>query len=107
MADPHAAPVVEIDDFGRLPEAQHVGRQHSIPLSKCGYRSLPADFGADAELATVQQDHRVAVAGFQVTGDQPVDHELFALHPLLIPYPAAWPGVDRTNVNTCDASRFS
>ena len=78
VADPHAAPVVEIDDLGRLSEAQHVRRQHSIPRSERGYGVLPADFGADTELPTVQQDHRVAGAGFKVAGDQPVDHDSFA-----------------------------
>jgi hypothetical protein len=72
---PHTAPVVEVDDFGRLAEAQHVGRQHSIPLDECRYRSLPADLGADAELATVQQNHRFAVPRLQVASDQPVDHD--------------------------------
>src|ERR1700751_3042253 len=78
MAYPHPAAIVEVDDFGRLPEAQHVWRQHSIPVSKCGYRSLPANFGADPELDTMQQDHGLAVDGFPVASDQPVDHDSFA-----------------------------
>jgi hypothetical protein len=69
MADAHAAPVVEIDDFGRVSEAQHVRCQHSMMLGERGYVVFPADFGADPEFATVQQDHRVAVSGLQIAGE--------------------------------------
>src|SRR5271165_6586561 len=80
VSDPHPPAIVEVDDFRGLSEAQHVGRQHSIPVGERGYRLLPADFGADTEFAAVQQDHRVAVAGLQVAGDQAVDDEIFALN---------------------------
>ena len=66
--------------FADRPKPSMSGANTRYRCGKCRYRSLPADFGADTELAAVQQDYRVAVAGLQVAGDQPVDDELFALN---------------------------
>ena len=55
VPDPHAAAVVEVDDFRRSSESQHVRRQHAITRCQRGYRFLPADFGAYSELPAVQQ----------------------------------------------------
>src|ERR1700761_3310281 len=71
MPNPHSAAVDEVDDLGRLSEPQLVGRQHSVMLGKCGDIAFPAEFGAGAEFAAVQQHHRVAVAGLQIAGAQP------------------------------------
>ena len=73
MPNPHPAAVDEVDDLRRLPEAQLVRRQHSILRGKRGDVAFPAKFGAAAELAAVQQHHRIAFAGFQVAGGQAVD----------------------------------
>src|ERR1700752_2370447 len=79
MPDPHATPVVEVDHFGRLAEAQHVGSQHAMMRSQRGDVVLPADFGAGAELPTVQQDDGITLARLEIAGDETVNLDGFPL----------------------------
>src|SRR5699024_8390444 len=73
VADAHAATVVEVDDFGGLPEPQQVGGQHPEMFGQCREVAFPAQFGAGPEFATVQQDHRVPTPGLQIAGGQTID----------------------------------
>ena len=73
MPYPHPTAIDEVDYLRRLPEPQHVRRQHSIARGEGGNVTLPTEFGAGTELATVQQHHRVAIAGLQIARGQAVD----------------------------------
>jgi hypothetical protein len=75
----HATTVVEVDDLGRLPEAEHVEREHTVVLGQRGDGAFPADVGADAEFAAVQQDDRITLSRFQITGGQAVDENRLPL----------------------------
>ena len=61
VADPHTAAVIEVDDLRRAAEAQHVRGEHAVVGGERRNRVLPAEFRADAELAAVQQDHRITL----------------------------------------------
>ena len=65
MPDPHRPAVDEVDDLRRLSEAELIRRQHSVPRGEGGDVALPAEFGAGTELATVQQHHRITLAGLE------------------------------------------
>ena len=80
MPNPHPAAVDEVDDLRRLPVPQLVWRQHSVVRGERGDVAFPAEFGAGAELAAVQQHHRIAFAGLQVAGGQAVDQHGLALN---------------------------
>jgi hypothetical protein len=79
VPDPHAAAVGEVDHLGRRAEPEHVRRQHPVPLGERGNNSLPGCFGIHAELAAVQQHHRLAGPSLQIVGGEPVDGDGAAL----------------------------
>ncbi|EUA51225.1 hypothetical protein I552_2166 [Mycobacterium xenopi 3993] len=60
MPNPHAAPVVEVDDFRRFAKAQQVRGYYTMLLGERGNIAFPTDFGTGAEFAAMQQHHWVA-----------------------------------------------
>ncbi len=73
VPDPHAAAVGEVDDLGRPAEPEHVGGEHAVAFGQRADGVLPPDPGIGAELAAVQQHHRITLSRFQITGEQTVD----------------------------------
>ena len=55
-----------------MPVAQHVWSEYPIPTGERTDGALPTEFGAGPEFAAMQQDHGITVAGFQISGDEPV-----------------------------------
>ncbi len=46
--------------------------------------AFPPEFRAGAELAAVQQNDRITVAGLEIPGDEPVDDDRGSLHLIAI-----------------------
>src|ERR1700712_2261994 len=80
VPNPHRPAVDEVDDLRRLTEAKLVRCEYSVLRGERTDVALPGQFGIGAELAAVQQHHRIAVTSFQITRDQAVDLDGSAVH---------------------------
>src|SRR4051794_3998869 len=80
VPNPHRTAVDEVDDLRRLTEAKLVRCEHSVLRRERIDVAFPAQLRTGAELAAVQQHHRIAVAGLQIAGRQTVDLDGAAAH---------------------------
>src|SRR5690606_38008584 len=102
VPDPHPASVDEVDDLGRMAEAEHVRCDHPVVPGERVDVALPAQFRAGAELAAVQQHQGITTARFQVAGGEPVHDDGSAVECHLSScYRVSWqPARARANVST-------